>query len=52
MLCPSVRKLCTAKRIMKRTSKVTVTVSYQWFPEVFLVGPYNLSSTSTMPITN
>ena len=26
---------------------VTVTVTYQWFPEVYLIGPYNLSSTST-----
>jgi Flp pilus assembly protein TadG len=33
-------------------SKVTVTVSYQWFPEIYLVGPFNLTSTSSMPITN
>jgi hypothetical protein len=33
-------------------STVTVTVSYQWFPETFVVGPFNLTSTSTMPITN
>ena len=33
-------------------SQCTVTVSYQWFPEMFLVGPYNLTSTSSMPITN
>jgi len=26
---------------------VTVTVSYQWFPEMYLVGPYTLTSTST-----
>jgi Flp pilus assembly protein TadG len=26
---------------------VTVTVSYQWFPEVYLVGPINLTSSST-----
>jgi Flp pilus assembly protein TadG len=26
---------------------VTVTVNYQWFPEMWLVGPYNLTSTST-----
>jgi Flp pilus assembly protein TadG len=26
---------------------VTVTVSYQWFPEMYLVGPYALTSTST-----
>jgi Flp pilus assembly protein TadG len=33
-------------------SQVTVTVTYQWFPEIFLIGPINLSSTSSMPITN
>jgi Flp pilus assembly protein TadG len=26
---------------------VTVTVNYQWLPEMYLVGPYNLTSTST-----
>ncbi len=26
---------------------VTVTVSYQWFPEMYLAGPFNLTSTST-----
>jgi Flp pilus assembly protein TadG len=26
---------------------VTVTVSYQWFPEMFLTGPFTLTSTST-----
>jgi hypothetical protein len=25
---------------------VTVTVTYQWLPEFYLVGPINLSSTS------
>jgi len=33
-------------------SKVEVTVRYQWLPEAFLVGPYYLQSTSSMPITN
>jgi hypothetical protein len=33
-------------------STVTVTVTYQWLPEVFLIGPINLTSSSTMPITN
>ena len=33
-------------------SQVTVTVSYQWFPELYLVGPLNLTSTSSAPITN
>jgi Flp pilus assembly protein TadG len=26
---------------------VSVTVTYQWIPEVYLVGPYSLTSTST-----
>jgi Flp pilus assembly protein TadG len=26
---------------------VTVTVTYQWFPEMYLVGPFSLTSTST-----
>jgi Flp pilus assembly protein TadG len=26
---------------------VTVTVTYQWFPELLLVGPFTLTSTST-----
>lgn len=30
---------------------VTVTVSYEWFPEAFLVGPITLTSTSTMPMS-
>lgn len=30
---------------------VTVTVRYNWFPEVYLVGPIALSSTSTMPMS-
>ena len=33
-------------------SEVTVTVQYQWFPELFLIGPYNLTSTSEMIVTN
>jgi len=33
-------------------SRVDVTVSYQWFPEMFLIGPFVLTSTSSMPITN
>ena len=33
-------------------SKVTITVTYQWMPELFLIGPINLTSTSTMAITN
>jgi Flp pilus assembly protein TadG len=30
---------------------VTVTVTYNWFPEVYIVGPITLSSTSTMPMS-
>lgn len=30
---------------------VTVTVSYNWFPELYLVGPITMSSTSTMPMS-
>jgi Flp pilus assembly protein TadG len=30
---------------------VTVTVNYNWFPEVYLVGPIVLSSTSTLPMS-
>ena len=26
---------------------VTVTVTYQWFPEMFLIGPFTLTSSST-----
>jgi hypothetical protein len=33
-------------------STCTVTVTYQWLPELFLIGPINLTSTSSMPITN
>jgi hypothetical protein len=33
-------------------SKVTVTVTYPWMPELYLIGPINLTSTSSMPITN
>jgi len=33
-------------------SKVDVTVTYKWMPEMYLIGPIYLSSTSSMPITN
>jgi hypothetical protein len=33
-------------------SKVDVTITYQWFPELYLIGPITLTSTSSMPITN
>lgn len=33
-------------------SKVEVTVNYTWIPEWRLAGPFKLTSTSSMPITN
>jgi Flp pilus assembly protein TadG len=33
-------------------SQVTVTVTYQWLPDLYLAGPFTLSSTSSLPITN
>jgi Flp pilus assembly protein TadG len=30
---------------------VTVTVSYQWLPELYLIGPITLTSTSTIPMS-
>lgn len=30
---------------------VSVTVTYKWFPEAYLVGPFTLSSTSVMPMS-
>jgi Flp pilus assembly protein TadG len=30
-----------------RGNTVTVAVSYEWFPEMYLIGPINLTSTST-----
>ena len=32
------------------TNTVSVTVTYQWFPELYLVGPFTLTSTSVMPV--
>ncbi len=32
------------------TNTVSVTVTYTWYPELFLVGPFTLTSTSVMPI--
>jgi len=32
------------------TNTVSVTLSYQWFPEWFLAGPLTLTSTSVMPM--
>lgn len=33
-------------------SRVTVRVTYTWIPELVFIGPFELSSTSTLPITN
>ena len=30
---------------------VTVTVTYNWFPELYLVGPITLTGQSTLPVT-
>ncbi len=30
---------------------VTVTVTYQWMPELYIAGPINLTSTSVMPMS-
>jgi Flp pilus assembly protein TadG len=30
---------------------VSVTVTYQWMPEMYIAGPINLTSTSTMPMS-
>jgi len=34
-----------------RGSVVNVTVTYQWFPELYLVGPITFSSTSSLPMS-
>jgi Flp pilus assembly protein TadG len=33
------------------TNTVTVTVTYNWYPLLFIVGPITLTSTSVMPMT-
>src|SRR5262249_30252172 len=32
------------------TNRVRVTVTYQWWPELFLAGPVNLKSVSEVPM--
>ena len=32
------------------TNTITVTVTYQWYPLLYLVGPISLQSTSVMPM--
>jgi Flp pilus assembly protein TadG len=36
---------------MTQDNTVSVTVSYQWTPELYLTGPINLTSTSVMPMS-
>ncbi|HEX3314099.1 MAG TPA: hypothetical protein VHR72_04365, partial [Gemmataceae bacterium] len=33
-----------------QTTRVRVTVSYSWFPELFLVGPYTMSAVAEQPM--
>ena len=33
------------------TNTVSVTVTYQWFPESLLIGPYTITSTSVIPMS-
>ncbi len=38
--------------VLTMTSNIaTVTVTYQWTPDLYITGPLNLTSTSVMPIT-
>jgi hypothetical protein len=30
---------------------VTVTITYNWVPEAYFIGPFNLTSTSTAAVT-
>jgi Flp pilus assembly protein TadG len=41
----------TSSTGQSRVSTVTVTVTYPWLPELFLVGPINLSSTCVIPMS-
>ena len=38
-------------RVVAVANTVSVTVSYQWLPELYLAGPIVLSSTSVMPMS-
>lgn len=35
----------------KQTNIVSITVTYQWIPEMYLTGPITLTSTSDMPMS-
>ena len=41
------RPLTTTNYEAPKGNTVTVTVSYQWLPEMYLAGPYTFTSTST-----
>ena len=32
-------------------NSVSVTVTYQWTPDLYITGPLNLTSTSVMPMS-
>jgi Flp pilus assembly protein TadG len=38
-------------QVVSMHNTVTVTVSYTWMPEAFLVGPFTLTSTSVLPMS-
>jgi Flp pilus assembly protein TadG len=37
-------------QVVARRNTVSVTVTYNWMPELYLIGPITLSSTSVMPM--
>lgn len=37
--------------VVGATNTVQVTVSYQWLPELYLIGPITLTSTSVVPMS-
>jgi hypothetical protein len=37
--------------VINVTNTVNVTVTYQWLPELYLVGPITLTSTAVMPMS-
>jgi hypothetical protein len=38
-------------RVIPVQNTVSVTVTYSWFPELYLLGPINLQSTAVMPMS-
>ena len=41
----------STQKLVDVTNTVNVTVTYPWIPELFLVGPINLTSTAVMPLS-